>query len=146
MLTIKDNMNHFSALRSENDILKGINEYFNTYHYCVQCKKYKLLKKIFQIKKWLSEQSKYTNNLKYHSYPFPFLVGISKTTLDKSLGLTQYQWDFRYEVHTKRSYMHKLIIPEQIVENPNFKQILVVKERPPFLCFMSRTKYIVYCM
>jgi hypothetical protein len=29
MLTIKDNMNHFSALRSENNILKGNNEYFN---------------------------------------------------------------------------------------------------------------------
>ena len=65
-------------------------------------------------------------------------------TLDKSLGLTQYQGDFRNEVHMKRSYMHKLIIPEQIAENPNFKPILVIKEWPTFLCFMSRTKYI--CM
>jgi hypothetical protein len=31
-------------------------------------------------------------------------------------------------VDTKRFYMHIIIIPEQIVENPNFKPILVVKE------------------
>ena len=42
----------------------------------------------------------------YHSYPFPlpFLVGISKTTLDKSLGLTKYKRDFKNKVHTKSSY------------------------------------------
>jgi hypothetical protein len=35
--------------------------------------------------------------------------------------------------------MHKIIIPEQIVENPNFKLILVVKELPTLIV---RTKYI----
>ena len=76
--------------------------------------------------------------------PNPFLVGISKTTLDKSLGLPYYKRDFKNKVHTKRSYMHKTIIPEQIVENPNFKPLLVVKEWPTLMWFLCRTKYI--CM
>jgi hypothetical protein len=42
-------------------------------------------------------------------------------TLDKSLGFAQFKRDFKNKVCTK-------IIPEQIVENPNFKPILVVKE------------------
>ena len=29
--------------------------------------------------------------------------------------------------------MHKINIPEQNVENPNFKPILVVKDKPTFL-------------
>ena len=58
----------------------------------------------------------------------PTLVGISKETLDKSLGLAKFKRDFKNKVHTKRSYMHIMIIPEQIVENPNFRPILVVKE------------------
>ena len=58
----------------------------------------------------------------------PTLVGISKVTLDKSLGFAQFKQDFKNKVYTKRSNMHKIIIPEQIVENPNFKLILVVKE------------------
>jgi hypothetical protein len=33
--------------------------------------------------------------------------------------------------------MYKIIIPEQIVENPNFKMILVVKEWPTFLWFFE---------
>ena len=82
----------------------------------------------------------------FHSYLYrlPTLVGISKTILDKSLGLTQYKQDFKNEVHTKRSYIHKIIIPRQIVENPNFKPILVVKVWQIFLWFLCRTKYI--CM
>ena len=31
--------------------------------------------------------------------------------------------------------MHMKIIPEQIVNNPNFKPILVVKEQPSFVIF-----------
>jgi hypothetical protein len=31
--------------------------------------------------------------------------------------------------------IHKIIIPEQIVKNPNFKLILVVKEWPTFCVF-----------
>ena len=58
----------------------------------------------------------------------PTLVGILKTTLDKSLGFAQFKQDFKNKVCTKRSYMHIIIIPEQIVENPNSKPILVVKE------------------
>ena len=58
----------------------------------------------------------------------PTLVGISKATLDKSLGLAQFKWDFKNKVYTKRFNMHIIIIPEQIVKNPNFKPILVVKE------------------
>jgi hypothetical protein len=42
----------------------------------------------------------------------PTLVGISKTTLDKSLGLAQFKQDFKNKVHTKRSYMHIIIIPD----------------------------------
>ena len=38
--------------------------------------------------------------------------------------------------------MHKIIIPEQIVENPNFKLILVVKEWPTLFV---HTKYISTC-
>ena len=38
--------------------------------------------------------------------------------------------------------MHKTIIPEQIVENPNFKPLLVVKEWPTLMWFLCRTKYI----
>ena len=65
--------------------------------------------------------------LSIHSnlYWLPILAGISKTTLDKSLGLTQYKQDFENKVCTKRSYIDKIIIPEQIVENPNFKLISV---------------------
>ena len=33
--------------------------------------------------------------------------------------------------------MHKSIIPEQIVENPNFKPLLVVKEWPTFCGFCA---------
>ena len=62
------------------------------------------------------------------SIPNPTLVGISKATLDKSLGLAQIKRDFKNKVYTNRFYMHIIIIPEQIVENPNFKLILVVKE------------------
>ena len=51
----------------------------------------------------------------------PTLVGISMATLHKSLGFAQFKWDFKNKVYTK-------IIPEQIVENPNLKLILVVKE------------------
>ena len=69
--------------------------------------------------------------------PNPFLVGISKTTLDKSLGLPHYKRDFKNKVHTKRFYMHESIIPEQIVENPNFKPLLVVKEWPTFCGFCA---------
>ena len=58
----------------------------------------------------------------------PTLVGISKATLDKSLGFAQFKWDFKNKVCTKRFYIHIIIIPEQIVQNPNFKTILVVKE------------------
>ena len=58
--------------------------------------------------------------------PNPTLVGITKASLDKSLGLAQFKRDFKNKVHTKRSYIHIIIIPEQIVEN--FKLILVVKE------------------
>ena len=58
----------------------------------------------------------------------PTLVRISKATLDKSLGFAQFKRDFKNKVYTKRSNMHIIIIPEQIVENPNFKPILVVKE------------------
>ena len=50
----------------------------------------------------------------------PTLVGISKATLDKSIGFAQFKGDFKNKVHTKRSYMHIIIIYEQIVENPNF--------------------------
>ena len=66
----------------------------------------------------------------YHScsIPNPTLVGISKATLDKSLGFAQFKWDFKNKLYTKRFNMHIIIIPEQIVENPNFKLILVVKE------------------
>jgi hypothetical protein len=49
-------------------------------------------------------------------------------TLDKSLVLAQFKRDFKNNMRTKRSYMHIIIIPEQIVENPNFKPILVGKE------------------
>ena len=66
------------------------------------------------------------------SIPKPTLVGISKATLDKSLGLAQIKQDFKNKVHTKRFYMHIIIIPEQIVKNPNFKLILVVKELSTF--------------
>ena len=65
----------------------------------------------------------------YHScyIPNPILVGISKATLDKSLGLAQFKWDFKNKVHAKGPICaHIIIIPEQIVENPNFKPILVV--------------------
>ena len=62
------------------------------------------------------------------SIPNPTLVGISKATLDKSLGLAQIKGVFKNKVYTKRFYMHIIIIPEQIVENPNFMLILVVKE------------------
>ena len=34
--------------------------------------------------------------------------------------------------------MHIIIIPEQIVENPNFKPILVVKEWPTFYGFWAK--------
>jgi hypothetical protein len=50
------------------------------------------------------------------------LVGISKATLDKSLGFAQFKRDFKNKVYTKRFNMHIIIIPE----NPNFKPILVV--------------------
>ena len=73
-----------------------------------------------------------------------FLVGISKATLDKFLGLTQNKQDFKNKVHTKRSYIHKIKIPEQIVENPNFKTILIVKEWSTFWWFLCQIKYI--CM
>ena len=36
----------------------------------------------------------------------PILLGISKMTLDKSLGLTKYEWGLNNKVHTKRSIMH----------------------------------------
>ena len=62
------------------------------------------------------------------SIPNPTLVGISKATLDISLGFAQFKRDFKNKVYTKRFNMHPIIIPEQIVENPNFKLILVVKE------------------
>ena len=62
------------------------------------------------------------------SIPYPTLVGISKATLDKSLGFAQFKQDFKNKVYTKRFNMHIIIIPEQIVENPNFKLILVEKE------------------
>ena len=58
----------------------------------------------------------------------PTLVGISKATLNKSLRFAQFKRDFKNKVYTKRSYMHIIIIPEQIVKNPNFKPILVIKE------------------
>jgi hypothetical protein len=58
----------------------------------------------------------------------PTLVGISKATLDKSLGFAQFKRDFKNKVCTKRFNMHIIIIPEQIVKNPNFKPILIVKE------------------
>ena len=67
----------------------------------------------------------------------PTLVGISKATLDISLGFAQYKQDFKNKVHTKRFYIHIIIIPEQIVENPNFKLILVVKEWSTFLGFCA---------
>ena len=62
------------------------------------------------------------------SIPNPTLVGISKATLDKSLGFAQFKRDFKNKVYTKRFNMHIIIIPEQIIEHPNFKLILVVKE------------------
>ena len=62
------------------------------------------------------------------SIPNPTLVGISKATLDKSLGFAQFKRDFKNKVCTKRFNMHIIIIPEQIVKNPNFKPILIVKE------------------
>ena len=55
-------------------------------------------------------------------------VRVSKATLDKSLGFAQFKRDVKDKVYTKRFYMHIIIIPEQIVENPNFKPILVEKE------------------
>ena len=55
--------------------------------------------------------------------PNPTLVGISKATLDKSLGLAQFKQDFKNKVHTKRSYMRIIIIPQQIVENSNSKRL-----------------------
>ena len=76
------------------------------------------------------------HNLKHSCYiPKPTLVGISKTTLDSSLGLSQYKRNLKNKGHTKRSYTHIIIIPEQIVENPNFNLILVVKEWPTFCGF-----------
>ena len=72
--------------------------------------------------------SRMTQLLHSCSISNPTLVGISKATLDKSLGLAQIKWDFKNKLYTKRSYMHIIIIPGQIVENPNFKLILVVKE------------------
>ena len=38
--------------------------------------------------------------------------------------------------------MHKIIILEQIVENPNFKPILVIKGLSTILYFLSCIKYI----
>ena len=35
------------------------------------------------------------------------------------------------------TYIHKIIIPEQIVENPDFKPILGVKESPTFCDFYA---------
>ena len=79
---------------------------------------------------------KMKNELKYSCWiPNPTLVGISKATLDRSLGLAQFKRDFKNKVHTKRSYMHIIIIPEQIVENSNFKPILFVKEQSTFCGF-----------
>ena len=78
----------------------------------------------------------------------PTLVGISKVTLHKSLGLPQYKRNFKNKVRTKRCYIYKIIIPEQIVENPNFKPILVVKEWPTFLFFFVTHQiylHVVYC-
>jgi hypothetical protein len=42
------------------------------------------------------------------------------------------------------SYIHKIIIPEQIVENPNFNLILVVKEWSTF-CGFCATPNIFAC-
>ena len=64
-------------------------------------------------------------------------------TLDNSLGLAQYKQDSKNKVYTKRSYMHIIIIPEQIVENPNFKPILVVKEWPTFCGFRAEQNILV---
>ena len=47
-------------------------------------------------------------------------------------------------IHKGPGYMHKVINPEQIIENPNFKPLLVVKEWPILMWFLCRTKYI--CM
>ena len=40
-------------------------------------------------------------------------------------------------MHTKRFYIHRIIIPGQIVENPNFQPILVVKEWSTFCGFYA---------
>jgi hypothetical protein len=60
----------------------------------------------------------------------PFLRKQGQKVVHKNIrqGPQLLYWDFKNKVHTKRSYMHIIIIPEQIVENPNFKLILVVKE------------------
>ena len=58
----------------------------------------------------------------------PTLVGISKTSLDNSLGLGQYRNEILKIKFIQKGPM--CIIPEQIGENPNFKLILVVKEWP----------------
>ena len=47
-------------------------------------------------------------------------------------------------MRTKRCYIHKIIIPEQIVENPIFKPILVVKEWSTF-CGFYATPNIFVC-
>ena len=47
-------------------------------------------------------------------------------------------------MRTKRSYIHKIIIPEQFFENPNFKMILVVKEWPT-LCGIYAAPNIFAC-
>ena len=74
--------------------------------------------------KWVN----YLNCIHSCSITKPTLVGISKATLDKSLGFAEFKRDFKNKVYTKRFYRHIMIIPEQIVENPNFKPFLVVKE------------------
>ena len=78
----------------------------------------------------------------------PFLVGIAKATLDKSLGLPQYKRDFKNKVHAKRPFMYKQIIPEQNSSNPNFKHYFYYIRLTTFSSILIISKqlpeYLVY--